>query len=220
MIAERAVPNYMRNIKALFYILFFMTLVILHIEQQQEASASISHGETIPEDAIRLRILAHDDSPKEQVIKREVRDEVNQEIRKLVGGLQSREEARNTIEDNMENINGTIQEVLKRHDSEHSFTLALKKDVEFPTRIYGPLVYPSGTYEALVISIGEGEGENWWCVLFPPLCFIPAEEEEGNKDLTQEKTQTVDNSSEDVDDQPTYSFFIVEKWNKWFGSGS
>ncbi|SFE61601.1 stage II sporulation protein R [Alteribacillus iranensis] len=209
----------MKNVKALFYILFFMTLVILHIEQQQEASASISHQDMIPEDAIRLRILAHDDSPGEQLLKREVRDAVTEEIRVLVQDLQSREEARERMRKNMDHIEEVIQNVLEENLSDHTFTLQLKEDVTFPTRMYGPIVYPAGTYEALVVSIGEGEGENWWCVLFPPLCFIPAEEEETEPEKT-ENQQHVDNSKENVDEEEVYSFFVVEKWKDWFGSNS
>ncbi|SDI61874.1 stage II sporulation protein R [Alteribacillus bidgolensis] len=210
----------MRN-KALIYVIFLVLIAWLQMEQQQNTSASDPGIDTIPEEAIRLRILAHDDSPEEQLLKRKVRDAVNQEIRTLVEGLSEKEEARKTINDNLSNLETIVKDVINTSGSSHTFSIALKDQVEFPTRIYGPLVYPAGTYEALVVSIGEGEGENWWCVLFPPLCFISAEEEDVEKqDETVDKNsneEVVEKDPHSVDNEKEYSFFIVEKWNQWFG---
>ncbi|WP_185819732.1 stage II sporulation protein R [Salibacterium salarium] len=215
----------MRN-KALIYVIFLVLLAWLQMEQQQNATASDTGVQAIPEEAIRLRILAHDNSPGEQLVKTEVRDAVNAEIRSLVNELDEKDEARETINQSIPELESIVQDVLNAHDkSSRTFSINLKSQVEFPTRIYGPLVYPAGTYEALVISIGKGEGENWWCVLFPPLCFIPAEE---NKESVEKKDVSVDNSTEnngsvdkseeDVEGSSEYTFFVVEKWNKWFGS--
>ncbi|MFB4163322.1 stage II sporulation protein R [Alteribacillus sp. JSM 102045] len=213
----------MRN-KALIYVIFLVLIAWLQMEQQQNASASNPGVNAIPEEAIRLRILAHDDSPEEQILKRKVRDAVNQEIRTLVEGLSEKEEARKTIDDNLSNLENIVQEVINNSGSSHSFSIALKDQVEFPTRIYGPLVYPAGNYEALVVSIGEGEGENWWCVLFPPLCFIstddeedPAQNEKGYVDNNSKTVDSVEKNQDKVDEEKEYSFFVVEKWNEWFG---
>ncbi|WP_240376176.1 stage II sporulation protein R [Bacillus piscicola] len=207
----------MRNKKALFYIIFLMVLVFIQMEQQQEASASISQNNVIPDEAIRLRILAHDDSPGEQLLKREVRDAVNEEIRGLVAELDNKKEARTAISEAGPTLETIVQETLDRLDSGHDFSLKLATDVEFPTRIYGPLIYPAGSYEALVITIGEGEGANWWCVLFPPLCFIPADNEAQAVDNQVDKAENVEKNAASVDDTPKHSFFIVEKWKDWFG---
>ncbi|RSL28931.1 stage II sporulation protein R [Salibacterium salarium] len=215
----------MRN-KALIYVIFLVLISWLQMEQQQNATASDTGVQAIPEEAIRLRILAHDNSPEEQLVKTEVRDAVNIEIRSLVEELNEKDKARETIKQSLPELEKIVQDVLETNDMDaRTFSIDLKSQVEFPTRIYGPLVYPAGTYEALVISIGEGEGENWWCVLFPPLCFIPAEE---NEETVENEANSVDKSTENkgemeqeeenVEESREYTFFIVEKWNKWFGS--
>ncbi|SDI04500.1 stage II sporulation protein R [Alteribacillus persepolensis] len=212
----------MKN-KALIYVIFLVLIAWLHMEQQQNASASNPSIDTIPEEAIRLRILAHDDSPKEQLLKREVRDAVNAEVRQLMEGVTEKEEARGVMEANVDAIEKVVRNVIADHHLSHTFTIGLKEQVEFPTRIYGPLVYPAGEYEALVVSIGEGKGENWWCVLFPPLCFLSANEEEDVENNTEPVENIdaeegfVDKNDDSVENEKEYSFFIVEKWNKWFG---
>ncbi|MFB5662757.1 stage II sporulation protein R [Alteribacillus sp. HJP-4] len=198
--------------KALIYVIFLVLISWLHMEQQQNAAASSGIAEVIPEEAVRLRILAHDDSPAEQLIKREVRDEVNAEIRTIVSDLSTKEEARARIAAHVPELERITASVLQKNNASHSFTIQLKENVEFPTRVYGPLVYPAGTYEALVVTIGEGEGENWWCVLFPPLCFIPADEK------AEAEEESVDNNSDTVDKDSAYTFFVVEKWKEWFGN--
>lgn len=187
---------------ALLYVLFFSVMIWLQIEQNQYVDASRMEEQVIPEEAIRLRILAHDDSLKEQMIKTKVRDAINAELRSVVGYIDEKKIARKEITEAIPKLEKIVDEVLAEHDVTHDVSLSLKKEVEFPTRIYGPLIYPQGMYEALVVTIGEGKGQNWWCVLFPALCFIETDTEE------EEKA---------VDEKEKYTFFIVEKWKDWFG---
>ena len=65
-----------------------------------------------------------------------------------------------------------MENTLKREGSKDSFQVKFSKNVKFPTKVYGNFIYPAGEYEAVLITIGEGEGANWWCVLFPPMCFL------------------------------------------------
>lgn len=186
---------------ALIYVLFLSIIIWLQLEQQQYVHA-LQMGEVIPDEAIRLRILAHDNSLKEQMIKADIRDAINEEVRQAVGHVQEKEAARKEIKKLIPTLEKVSNDVLKSHRASHDVSIALKEDVQFPTRVYGPIVYPQGTYEALVITIGDGKGENWWCVLFPALCFIETDQE---KDV------------DTVDKNGKYTFFIVEKWKEWFG---
>ena len=126
----------------------------------------------IPKEAVRLRILANSDSDKDQALKRKVREEVKAQIDGWVADLTSFEEARKVIQSHIPEIEKTVENTLKREGSKDSFQVKFSKNVKFPTKVYGNFIYPAGEYEAVLITIGEGEGANWWCVLFPPMCFL------------------------------------------------
>ncbi|MGN7399328.1 stage II sporulation protein R [Cytobacillus praedii] len=125
----------------------------------------------IPNEAIRLRILANSDSESDQALKRLVRDAVNAEITKWVAELTSIEEARNLIRSRLPEIQKIAESVVEREQLSQSVTAEFGK-VDFPTKLYGQFLYPAGEYEAILITLGDGNGANWWCVLFPPLCFL------------------------------------------------
>ncbi|MBD8498185.1 stage II sporulation protein R [Paenibacillus arenosi] len=135
---------------------------------------AVQTSEAIPEDAIRLRILAHSDKETDQAVKRQVRDAV---VEGMNGWLEegstprSREEARNWIESHLEQIQNIADEVVTKAGYSYGVKAELKV-VPFPAKLYGGQAYPAGNYEALRITLGSGEGQNWWCVLFPPLCFV------------------------------------------------
>ncbi|EJR48137.1 stage II sporulation protein R [Bacillus cereus VD107] len=126
----------------------------------------------IPKEAVRLRILANSDSDKDQALKRKVRDEVKAQIDGWVADLTSFEEARKVIQSHIPEIEKTVANTLKREGSKEAFQVKFDKNVKFPTKVYGNFIYPAGEYEAVLITIGKGEGANWWCVLFPPMCFL------------------------------------------------
>ncbi|MBC6976223.1 stage II sporulation protein R [Bacillus sp. Xin] len=126
----------------------------------------------IPKEAVRLRILANSDSDKDQALKRKVRDEVKAQIDGWVADLKSFEDARRVIQSHIPEIEKTVAKTLQREGSKESFQVTFGKNIKFPTKVYGNFIYPAGEYEAVLISIGKGEGANWWCVLFPPMCFL------------------------------------------------
>lgn len=157
--------------KSYGFIVFAIILLIMSWETQQ-MDAAVAGGQ-IPQEAIRLRILANSDNPADQVVKRLVRDEIVKAMNGWVSGPQTIEEARQTIKANMPEIERITAEVLRSRGFDYSSSAELGM-VSFPTKMYGNQVYPAGDYEALRITLGEGGGQNWWCVLFPPLCFIDA----------------------------------------------
>ncbi|SFQ01881.1 stage II sporulation protein R [Salibacterium halotolerans] len=208
--------------KALIYVLFLVLISWLQMEQQQNAAASDAGIQTIPEEAVRLRILAHNNSPEEQLVKTEVRDAVNQQLQDEMTSELNKEEALTKLQRSLPGLKETVQSILDDHGLEkRGFSIAVKSDVDFPTRIYGPIVYPAGEYEALVVTIGKGEGDNWWCVLFPPLCFISSGDSVDKSSNSVEKEdvsrENVEKSGDSVDEKEEYRFFVVEKWNSWFG---
>ena len=229
---------------AIIYILLLSigTLLSLYIPKNE---VTANDALIIPNDAIRLRILANSDSKSDQALKRLVRDEVNKAITVWVSDLTSKEEARKVLHSRLPEIQRIAEQVVRKQNSKQDVQVELGK-VEFPTKLYGQFLYPAGQYEAVLITLGEGTGANWWCVLFPPLCFLDFsngvavsegfDEEEEKKAEEQEqmdpletvkngiKKELVDQKTEPSpvytksDEEPVeVKFFFKEIWDKIFG---
>lgn len=125
----------------------------------------------IPGEAIRLRILANSDFESDQAIKRKVRDAVNAQITLWVQDLTSMEKARTVLTTKLPEIQAIAEKTVREQGSDQSVKVEFGK-VQFPTKLYGQFLYPAGEYQAILITLGKGEGANWWCVLYPPLCFL------------------------------------------------
>lgn len=149
-------------------ILVIGTLVSLYIPKNE---VTASESVVIPKEAIRLRILANSDLEADQALKRLVRDEVNANITTWVQELTNITDARELLQSKQPEIQKIAEEVVKREGSTQTVNVEFGK-VQFPTKLYGQFLYPAGEYEAILITLGEGKGANWWCVLFPPLCFL------------------------------------------------
>ncbi|OAB43027.1 stage II sporulation protein R [Paenibacillus glacialis] len=156
-------------------IIFSLLFMLVMSWDAQRTDASVVGG-PIPEDSIRLRILANSDRVEDQLIKREIRDAIVAEMNGWVGELedpQNLDQARQTIRNHMDDLNRLVGRELSNRGINYAYNVELSV-VPFPTKLYGGTVYPAGDYEALRVTLGEGRGQNWWCVLFPPLCFIDA----------------------------------------------
>lgn len=147
-------------------------LVLIMSWESGRMDAALAQG-SIPQEAIRLRILANSDSPADQAVKRVVRDEIVKAMNNWAVGLENIEQAREAIASRLPEVESIVAGVLESRGFADESS-AMLGPVQFPTKMYGSKVYPAGEYEALLITIGEGNGQNWWCVLFPPLCFIDA----------------------------------------------
>jgi len=157
--------------RSVFYVTFALILLVF-IWDTNRTNAAIS-GASIPDQAIRLRILANSDSAVDQWVKREVRDAVMQEMTAWAMGPRNLEDARVTINANLPRIQQVVGQTLQAYNAKYPFKVELG-NVPFPAKVYNGKVYPAGDYEALRITLGGGDGQNWWCVLFPPLCFVDA----------------------------------------------
>lgn len=160
----------MKKSAAIVYILLLCAGTILSLYTPKN-EVTAKEAMVIPNEAIRLRILAESDLEKDQEIKRLVRDEVNKEITKWVQDLTSIDDARNVIKSKLPEIQTIAEKVVASQGSAQTVKTEFDK-VQFPTKLYGQFLYPAGEYEAILITLGEGEGANWWCVLYPPLCFL------------------------------------------------
>lgn len=151
------------------YIVFALIILMASWEANLVNAAVVE--QTIPEDSIRVRILANSDAPGDQWVKRQVRDEMITQMKDWVQGPQTIEEARKRVRTHLRELHSVIGEVLHKYGFTYEYKVELGR-IPFPTKMYGNRVYPAGDYEALLITLGKGAGQNWWCVLFPPLCFV------------------------------------------------
>ena len=119
----------------------------------------------IPDNAIRFRIIANSDNKEDQDLKKEIKKEVEDELFKLVSEASNIEEARNIINNNLDKVDNIVQKYNINYDISFGNNY-------FPDKIYKGIKYEEGNYESLVITLGNGLGHNWWCVLFPPLCLL------------------------------------------------
>jgi stage II sporulation protein R len=122
-------------------------------------------------DIIRFHVRANSDAGEDQALKLEVRDEILDVMGEKFRNTKSLEESREIIMANMDEMKSIAEDVVDRWGKDYSIDVSLGQDY-FPIRKYGNMVFPQGEYETLMIEIGEGKGQNWWCVMFPPLCFI------------------------------------------------
>lgn len=138
------------------------------------------------EGVIRLHVIANSDSAEDQSLKLKVRDEIIKEVGSLENS-QSISQSRNYLKTHLGRMEQVAAEVIRENGKEYT----AKADLGvrwIPAKTYGDMYFPAGNYEALNVTLGEGQGHNWWCVLFPPLCLIEDDESQMEElDLTEEK---------------------------------
>lgn len=119
---------------------------------------------------LRFHVLANSDSNQDQEVKEKVRDAVGIYLQPLLEGVDDLEETKQIIEENKEQIITVAKHTLRENGFDYEVSARIT-NADFPEKTYGAYTFPKGKYEALQIVIGEGEGQNWWCVLYPNMCF-------------------------------------------------
>lgn len=161
---------------------------------------------------IRLHVIANSDSEEDQALKIKVRDAVLTFVTEKTQGAKTVAESEKILKSSLSEINKAAQEEIKRQGYSYTSKTALE-NTYFPTKEYGSFALPAGDYEALRVIIGSGEGKNWWCVLFPPLCVSAAEDTEElakNAGLSDEEIKII--SSDDVEYK--FKFKVVDLINR------
>lgn len=124
----------------------------------------------IAEKILRFHILANSDSNEDQEVKKIVRDAVGQMMAPKLADADGLAETEAIVEENLDEIVATAEKTLKEQGYDYGAQAKLA-NVDFPEKTYGDYTFPAGTYEALQVTLGEGAGHNWWCVLYPNMCF-------------------------------------------------
>ncbi len=171
----------------------------------------------IQEDVLRLHILANSDSEEDQAVKLKVRDRILLESGELFNTVGDKSSAQEKAAENTDKVEQIAKEVLAEEGFSYPVTAKVTRQF-FDTRVYDGFTMPAGWYDSLQVILGEGEGRNWWCVLYPPLCISAAEK-------TQEKLEEnfTEGERQVLESEPEYEvrFFIVElagKIGNWLGS--
>ena len=134
------------------------------------------HGESeIYDSVVRLHVIANSDEDADQELKLKVRDVVLEEMKEIFSnsGCENIEDAERLVDENIDGITKVAKECIGREGYSYSVEVCMVEE-RYPTRDYELLAFPSGEYLSLQVKIGEAEGQNWWCVLFPPLCLSAA----------------------------------------------
>lgn len=176
--------------KIVFIVVTVIVAFIVYINVNAEMDEIV-----IPEAAIRVRVIANSNTIQDQSMKMKVKEYIEKSISPLLVDVNSVEEARSVIQTQIESLNQEIAVLFQEQNYQKDFLIHFG-DNYFPEKDYRGVHYEAGAYESLVVTIGEGEGDNWWCVLFPPLCLLEAE----------------DNNSSDVE----YQFFVTKMLKKIF----
>ncbi|MBP3284854.1 MAG: stage II sporulation protein R [Clostridia bacterium] len=171
---------------------------------------------SIAKKVVRLHIIANSNSAFDQNLKLQVRDKIVEYLAPKLINSNSIEESKIIIADNTENIKQITKEITSQY-SDYEINVSLGSS-KFPTKSYENYSFPAGTYDALKITIGEGAGNNWWCVMFPPLCFTNSSigafskesEELLESSLSKEELNTIKHSEKP---EVQIKFKFLEWWN-------
>lgn len=146
----------------------------------------------IRENVLRIHILANSNSNSDQALKLKVRDGLLTLSNSVFANCKSREEAEQKAKENIDLFKKKAETIVKQEGYNYSVNITLGKS-DFNTRHYKNFSLPAGTYNALKVVLGKGEGKNWWCVMFPPVCVPSASNSEIGDVLTEKDTEIVQN---------------------------
>lgn len=183
----------------------------------------------IKDKLIRFHVIANSDTDEDQNLKLKVRDKVVEALSEKLSNVNSLEEAENVLEENIDYVNEIAKEVIEENNYTYEVTTMLSYE-NFPDKVYGDCVFPQGNYEAFRVIIGEGKGQNWWCVMFPSLCFVDESknsvdssdlkeeieniEPKNNETINEDKEKNKESSN--VKNGVKFKFKIVEVINNIF----
>lgn len=168
----------MKRTIIIFIIIILIYLIIGNV---------VAENNIIPDDAIRVRVIANSNSEYDQKIKMKVKETLEYDMYNILSNTTKLEEARKKIEDNLNKVEKDIDKTLQENNYKLPFNVNFGLNY-FPEKEFKGIKYKEGYYESVVVTLGEGLGDNWWCVLFPPLCLIEAEESTDVEYTTMVKT--------------------------------
>lgn len=151
---------------------FFIVLVLFSVFVFISAISYVNAvSEDLSESVFRLHVIANSDSKDDQDLKYKVRDSILEYINELAVDCSSKDEVIALATEKQEALHDIAKKVIEENGYDYDVNISIG-NFEFPTKTYGDISFPAGNYDALRVEIGEASGQNWWCVMFPPLCFV------------------------------------------------
>ena len=192
-------------------VLFLFTGVLMVFYRRGVAEQR--RQQDIAEEILRLHVVANSDSEEDQALKMEVNESIVTYLRGIMGDAKSVEEARLEIQKRLPEIEDLVREKMKMEGYDYEADAVLGK-CYFPVKEYGDMTFPAGEYEALKGNLGKSAGKNWWCVMYPTLCFVDSTyqivPETSKEKLKENLTEEEYNSLLDGGDNVQYSSRIIE----------
>lgn len=203
------------KIGRIFVILILLSLFILISAISYVDAVSNNIADSI----FRLHVIANSDSKEDQELKLKVRDELLSYMNIISKDSTSKQEAMQIANEHKEEFTQIAEKVIKENGYNYTVNVQIGK-ADFPTKYYGDITLPAGTYDALKVQIGEAKGQNWWCVMFPPLCFVDVSTGIVPDNSKQELKQSLDNEEYDLisktdNNEISFKFKIVELFQNW-----
>ena len=201
--------------KSIFYriLLVLLLLIVFVCFSAYFYVTAVSSG--ISDSVFRLHVIANSDSDEDQALKLKVRDSLLEYMNSLCSSTSSKEEAMRIANEHIDDFTKIAQDVIAQNGYNYSVDVSVGS-CDFPTKEYGDVSLPAGTYDALRVKIGSASGHNWLCVMFPPLCFVdvssgivPDESKEILHDTMSDEEYDLVTSS-DSDSELTFKFKLVE----------
>ena len=157
----------MKKINKLFFVVFFFIIYILI----SISSYSNAVSNNLSDSVLRLHVIANSNSDEDQALKYAVRDELIEYMNSICLNISTKEEAVNLVTQNLDSFQKIAEDVIKQNGFNYNVNLEVG-NFDFPSKKYGDISLPAGFYDALKVKIGNASGKNWWCVMFPSLCFV------------------------------------------------
>lgn len=165
----RNLLNFIKNskVKATIILIFLLMIYtfICALNYAQAVSSNISNS------VFRLHVIANSDSQEDQNLKYLVRDSLLEYMNEISVGISTKEEAISVVNNNVDKFKEIALNTIKENGFDYDVNIKVG-NFYFPTKFYGDVSFPAGMYDALKVEIGKADGQNWWCVMFPSLCFI------------------------------------------------
>ncbi len=213
--------NILEKEKNILLLSIFIGTFITIVFMLSTKSYSYNIQKGIADEVIRLHVLSNSDEDYDQQLKIKVKDGIVKMLENELHNSMSKDETRIILLQNLDRIEEKAKEIIEENGYNYNVTAKISF-ADFPTKQYGDVVLPAGEYEALKVEIGEAKGKNWWCVMFPPLCFVDASvkevpQEDKNKlknVLTDTEYDIVTKAKSEKDIPVKIKFKIVEMWQK------
>ena len=213
--------NFIKNshTRSMVKMIFILTFLLFLYTSLCAFSYAKSVSTDISDSVFRLHVLANSDSEEDQALKYKVRDNLINYMNSICTETTSKDEAISIANNHLDNFKKIAEDTISVNG--YNYTVQVQVgNFEFPTKTYGDISLPAGNYDALRVNIGEAKGQNWWCVMFPPLCFIDVSSgvvPDNSKDVLKNSMNEEDFalvSESDESSEISFKFKILELFGK------